>query len=94
MKASADVCGKHGTAGPKFRALKHVVRRVVVDSSLTGMDFADVNASRTEREFPQDGGGVLIRFAVSYHAMGKLDDEELWNALSVLGVGRARQGEE
>ncbi len=71
----------------QVKALKQVVGRLLVDrSNLIGTDFADVSASKTEREFPQDtGGGVLIQFAVSHHAIGKLGDPSLADALKTMG---------
>lgn len=58
------------TTGTQLQSLG---RLIFGRNNLIGSDFAHAKAWEIKHEFPQDpGGGVLIQFAVSYHALGKL----------------------
>jgi hypothetical protein len=61
---------------------------------LIGSDFADISAWTVKREFPQDpGGGMLIQFSISHHALGKIyDSEETVRAVEVL-LGERGEGD-
>ena len=53
--------------------------------NMIASDFADMKAWEVERPFPQDsGGGVLVQFTISHHALGKLAPQELQEALDTL----------
>ena len=58
----------------KGRAVQQLGRIIFGRNNLIGTDFEDAKALRIERKFTQDPhGGVLIQFAISNHALGKLD---------------------
>lgn len=78
----------------KERALQVLCARIFDRNNLIGSDFADVSAWTVERKFTQDrGGGMLIQFAISHHALGKVhDSEESVKAAEVL-LGDQSEGD-
>ena len=78
----------------KERALRVLCARIFGRNNLIGSDFADVSAWTVKQKFPQDpGGGMLIQFSISHHALGKIyDSEETVRAAEVL-LGDESEGD-
>ena len=66
------------------RALLSMCRILFDRNNLIGTDLHDIAVKVTDVDFGQSKGGVRIEFSVSYHAIGKLDNGELSDALDVL----------
>ena len=68
----------------QVRSLRTLCEAIFQRSNLISTDFADCSAWNVERTFWQGEGGVLIQFAISHHALGKLMTEEAQKALETL----------
>lgn len=67
------------------RALQKLCKVVFGRNNLTGTDFRDVMAWRVKRQGAQElEGGVLIQFVVTSHALGKVANQDVNDALDVL----------
>ena len=62
------------------------VIQAIGHSHLMPSDVASVDARPVDQKFPQDSCGVRIQFTISWHALGKIMDQELSDALSTLGI--------
>ena len=67
------------------RALQKLCKVIFGRNNLIGTDFLDVMAWRVERQSIQEfGGGVLIQFVVTNHALGKVANQDVEEALGIL----------
>ena len=74
------------TEQEKIIALRTLGTALFGTNNLGGTDFADVDVSQVERDFPQDKAGVRIQFSVSNMAIGKVQSPEVSQALRTLGL--------
>ena len=76
----------------KRQALRVICSEVLGRNNLIGSDFANIGARDVDRQFQQGRGGVRVQFTISYHALGKIDTDELIEAFQVLGARKGDDG--
>ena len=68
----------------KLRAMRVVANALFGRNNLITTDFADIRSSRVDWETWQDDHGIRFQFIVANNAMGKVMNEDVSGALSVL----------
>ena len=68
----------------KLRAMRVIANVLFGRNNLIATDFADILSHRVDWETWQDNHGIRFQFIVANNAMGKVMNQEVSDALSVL----------